>query len=236
VTARVGHPFVKRYAEERELTLLMMSDLSGSLRFGTGPTVKRVAIAELAAVLAFAAVVHNDRVGLLGFTDQVERYVRPEKGPQHALRVLRDVLYFEPQRTRTDLAVALDHLNRVHRKRAIVFLFSDFLTPGFEDGFRRAARRHDLIAVRISDPLERAWPDAGLVQLQDAETGQQVLIDAGSSKFRTAFAERAEARTAAFTRLARSAQVDLIDASTDGKHFDELLKFFRLRDRRRRSG
>ena len=236
VTARVGHPFVKRYAEERELTLVLMSDLSASQRFGTGPTVKRVAIAELAAVLAFAAVVHNDRVGLLGFTDRVERYVRPEKGPRHALRILRDVLYFEPERTRTDLAVALEHLNRVHRKRAIVFLFSDFLTPGFEDGFRRAARRHDLIAVRVSDPLERAWPNAGLVQLQDAETGEQVLIDAGSAKFRSAFAERAAARQAAFTRLARSSQVDIIDVSTDGKHFDPLLKFFRLRDRRRRSG
>jgi len=235
VTARVGHPFVKRYAEERELTLLLMSDLSGSQRFGTGPTVKRVAVAELAAVLAFAAVVHNDRVGLLGFTDRVERYVRPEKGPRHALRLLRDVLYFEPERPGTDLAAALDHLNRVHRKRAIVFLFSDFLDSGFDDGFRRAARRHDLIAVRVNDPLELTWPAAGLVPLQDAETGEQILIDSNSQAFRTAFAERANARRAAFTRLARGAQVDLIDISTDGKHFDALLKFFRLRDRRRRS-
>jgi uncharacterized protein (DUF58 family) len=234
VTARVGHPFVKRYAEERELTLILMTDLSGSQRFGTGPVAKRAAAAELAAVLAFAAVTHNDRVGLLGFTDRVERYVPPNKGPRHALRVLRDVLFFDPEHKGTDLAAALDYLNKVHRKRAIVFLFSDFLADGYEDTFRRAARRHDLIAVRTSDPREDDWPAAGLVQLEDAETGWQVLIDAGSRRFRAAFAGRARVRREAFTKLARSSQVDLIDVSTGGEHFDALLKFFRLRDRRRR--
>ncbi len=236
VTARMGHPFVKRYAEDRELTVLLATDLSASQRFGTGAVAKRAAAAELAAVLAFAAVAHNDRVGLLGFTDAVERYVPPGKGPRHALRVLRDVLFFEPRGKRTDLAAALDYLNRVHRRRAIVFLFSDFLTEGYEDPFRRAARRHDLIAVRTADPREHDWPAAGLVQLEDAETGRQVLVDAGSRRFRETFAARSAARRAGFTRLARSAQVDLIDVSTGGDHFDALLKFFRLRDRRRRGG
>ncbi|OWK37459.1 DUF58 domain-containing protein [Fimbriiglobus ruber] len=234
VTARMGHPFVKRYAEERELTLVLMVDLSASQRFGTGSVTKRTAAAELAAVLAFAAVTHNDRVGLLGFTDRVERYVPPGKGPRHALRVLRDVLFFEPTRKGTDLAAALDYLNRVHRRRAIVFLFSDFLGDNFTDSFNRAARRHDLIAVRTTDPREQDWPAAGLVRLEDAETGRQVVIDAGSRSFRDAFAARARDRRATFTRLARAAQVDLIDVDTGGNHFDALLRFFRLRDRRRR--
>jgi uncharacterized protein (DUF58 family) len=236
VTARMGHPYVKRYAEDRELTVLLATDLSASQRFGTGAVAKRAVTAELAAVLAFAAVAHNDRVGLLGFTDAVERYVPPGKGPRHALRVLRDVLFFEPRGVRTDLTEALDYLNRVHRRRAIVFLFSDFLDDGFEDPFRRAARQHDLIAVRTADPREHDWPAAGLVQLEDAETGRQVLIDTGSRRFREAFAARAAARRGAFTALARSSQVDLIDVGTDGGHFDALLRFFRIRDRRRRAG
>ncbi|HET6575887.1 MAG TPA: DUF58 domain-containing protein [Fimbriiglobus sp.] len=236
VTARMGHPYVKRYAEDRELTVMLAIDLSASQRFGTNVVPKRAAAAELAAVLAFAAVAHNDRVGLLGFTDAVERYVPPGKGPRHALRVLRDVLFFEPQGKRTDLAAALDYLNKVHRRRAIVFLFSDFLDDRFADPFRRAARQHDLIAVRTADPREHDWPAAGLVQLEDAETGEQVIIDAGSRRFRELFASRAQARRDAFTALARSSQVDLIDIGTDGDHFDALLRFFRLRDRRRRHG
>jgi uncharacterized protein (DUF58 family) len=236
VTARMGHPYVKRYAEDRELTVLLATDLSASQRFGTGAAAKRAVAAELAAVLAFAAVAHNDRVGLLGFTDRVERYVPPGKGPRHALRVLRDILFFEPKGRKTDLAAALDYLNKVHRRRAIVFLFSDYLDGGYADPFRRAARQHDLIAVRTADPREHDWPAAGLVQLEDAETGRQVLIDTGSRRFREAFAARAQARHAAFTALARSSQVDLIDVDTDGGHFDALLRFFRIRDRRRRAG
>ena len=236
VTARMGHPFVKRYAEDRELTVLLATDQSASQRFGTNVVAKRAAAAELAAVLAFAAVAHNDRVGLLGFTDAVERYVPPGKGPRHALRVLRDVLFFEPERKGTDLAAALDYLNKVHRRRAIVFLFSDFLADAFADPFRRAARQHDLIAVRTADPREHDWPAAGLVQLEDAETGRQVLIDTGSRRFRERFAANAQARRDAFTALARSSQVDLIDVGTGGDHFDALLRFFRIRDRRRRSG
>lgn len=234
VTARAGRPFVKRYAEERELTLLLVVDLSASLRFGTRGVSKRAAAAELAAVLALTAVAHNDRVGLVAFTDRVERFVPPAKGPRHALRVLRDVLFFDPEHPGTDPAAALDHLTRVHRRRAIVFLFSDFLTGGFADPFKKAAQAHDLIAVRTADPLEAEWPAAGLVTLEDAETGRQTLVDAGDAKFRAEFAARAAARRAAFTKLCRAARVDLIDVSTEGGHFDALLRFFRLRDRRRR--
>ncbi len=236
VTARMGHPFIKRYAEERELTVLLMVDLSGSQRFGTGAVTKRAVAAELAAVLAFAAVSHNDRVGMLGFTDQIERYIPASKGPRHALRVLRDVLFFEPERSGTDLNAALEYLNRVHRRRTIVFLFSDFLHDGTVDSFRRAAQQHDLIAVRTTDPREQDWPSAGLLRIEDAETGRQAVIDTSNPRFQTAFAARAKARREAFTNLVRSAQVDLIDVSTDGNHFDALLRFFQLRDRRRRGG
>ena len=236
VTARMGHPFIKRYAEERELTVLLMVDLSGSQRFGTGAVTKRAVAAELAAVLAFAAVSHNDRVGMLGFTDQIERYIPANKGPRHALRVLRDVLFFEPERSGTDLNAALDYLNRVHRRRAIVFLFSDFLHDGTVDSFRRAAQQHDLIAVRTTDPREQDWPSVGLLRIEDAETGRQAVIDTSNPRFQTAFASRAKARREAFTNLVRSAQVDLIEVSTDGNHFNALLRFFQLRDRRRRGG
>lgn len=234
VTARAGHPFIKRYVEERELTILLATDLSASQRFGTGRQAKRAVTAELAALLALAAVGNNDRVGLVGFTDRVERFVPPAKGGRHALRVLRDVLFFEPEHRGTDLAAALDFVTRVHRRRAVVFFFSDFLDGGFDESFRRLASRHDFVAVRTSDPREHDWPAAGLVTLEDAETGRQAVIDAADRRFRDEFAARARDRRAAFTKLARSAAVDLIDVSTGGDHADALLKFFRLRQRRRR--
>jgi uncharacterized protein (DUF58 family) len=234
VTARMGTAFVKRYAEERELTVVLMVDFSASRLFGTGATTKRAVSAELATVLAFAAVTHNDRVTLLGFTDAIERHVRPGKGTRHALRVLREVLYFEPRSTRTDLTGCLDSLNALHRRRAIVFLVSDFLDTGYDDAFKRTARRHDLIAVRTSDARELDWLAAGLLRLEDAETGEQAAIDTDNDAFRTQFAAQSAERRAAFDRLARAARVDVIDATTDGKHFDALLQFFRTRERRRR--
>ena len=234
VTARTGTAFIKRYVEERELTLILATDLSASQRFGTQAQPKRAVAAEIAALVAFCAVSNNDRVGLMGFTDRVERYVPPNKGTRHVLRLLRDILFFEPEHTGTSLAVALDHLNKAQKRRAIVFLISDFLGDGYTDSFRRAARKHDLIAVQTSDPREAVLPPVGLVQLEDAETGRQVLIDTGSKRFRTAFAARAAERRAAFTRLARSAQADLIEVGTGGDHFDALLRFFRTRERRTR--
>jgi uncharacterized protein (DUF58 family) len=234
VTARAGHPFVKRYVEERELTILLVTDLSGSQRFGTGRQPKRAVTAELAALLALAAVGNNDRVGLVGFTDRVERFVPPAKGGQHALRVLRDILFFEPEHRGTSVTAALEFLTRARRRRTVVFFFSDFLDTGFDDTFRRVARKHDLVAVRTSDPREHDWPAAGLVTLEDAETGRQVVIDASDRRFCEQYAARAAARRAAFTKLARSSAVDVIDVSTGGDHADALLKFFRVRERRRR--
>lgn len=236
VTARVGHPFIKRFVEERELTMILAVDVSASQGFGTRLLTKRAAAAELAALLALCAVSNNDRVGLLAFTSKVERYVPPNKGPRHVLRLLRDILAFEPKHPGTDLSGALDYLNKVQRRRAIVFFMSDFLGSGFEGAFRRAAHKHDLIAVRTSDPRERDWPAVGLVRLQDAETGTQLLVNTSDPRVRGDFATTAQARDETFAKLARGCQADLIEAGTDGDHFDALLNFFRKRDRRRRHG
>src|SRR6266516_4569323 len=154
VTARMGHPFIKRFIEERELTVMLLVDCSGRHQFGTGLQQKREVAAELAAVLAFSAISNNDKVGLVQFTDRVERFVPPAKGTRHVLRVIRDVLFFEPSHRGTSLAEALDFLNRVQRRRAVVFLFSDFFDRGYDQALKRAARRHDLVAVRLVDPLE----------------------------------------------------------------------------------
>lgn len=236
VTARVGHPFIKRFVEERELTMILAVDVSASQGFGTQRLTKRSAAAELAALLALCAVSNNDRVGLLAFSSEVERYVPPNKGPRHVLRLLRDILAFDPQHHGTDLVTALDYLNKVQRRRAIVFLMSDFHGKGYEAAFRRAAHKHDLIAVRTSDLRERTWPAVGLVPLQDAESGRQVLVDLSNKRVRDAFATAARERDEAFARLARGCQADLIEAGTEGDHFDALLNFFRKRDRRRRHG
>ncbi len=234
VTARSETAFIKRYVEERELTIVLAADLSASQRFGTRTQPKRAVTAELAALVAFCAVSNNDRVGLMGFTDRVERYVPPNKGVRHVLRLLRDILFFEPEHKGTDLTAALDHLNKAQKRRAIVFVISDFLSTGYEDSFRRAAHKHDLIAVRTADPREAELAPVGLVQFEDAESGQQVLIDTNSRGVRQRFAAAAAERRAAFIKLARSAKADVIEVGTGGDHFDALLKFFRTRERRSR--
>jgi uncharacterized protein (DUF58 family) len=234
VTARVGQPFIKRFVEERELTMLLVVDVSASARFGTGPLTKRTAAAELAALLALCATSNNDRVGLIAFTSEVERFVPPNKGPRHVLRVLRDVLAFEPRKPGTDLAAALDYVTKVQRRRAVVFVLSDFMGTGYEKAFRRAARKHDLVAVRTTDPREAAWPAAGLVRVRDAETGEQFVVDTSDAGVRERFARQAAERAAAFTKVARGSQADVVEVGTDGGHFEALLGFFRRRDRRRR--
>jgi len=234
VTARTGQAYIKRFVEERELTMMLVVDVSASQSFGTGRSAKRAAAADLAALLALCAVSNNDRVGLIAFTEDVERFVPPNKGPRHVLRLLRDILAFEPKKRGTNLAAALDYLNKVQRRRAIVFLLSDFLGGGFEASFRRASHKHDLIAVRTTDPREQTWPAAGLIRLQDAETGRTRVIDTSDRGFREEYERRCRERMASFTKLARGAQADLIEASTDGQHFNALLSFFRARERRHR--
>jgi uncharacterized protein (DUF58 family) len=231
VTARMNQPFVKRYVEERERTVLLAIDISGSLAFGTGRQSKREVAAELAAVLAFSAISNNDRVGLMQLSDHIEHYLPPRKGPRHVLRLIRDVLFFEPTRRGTALAEGLDYLNRVLRRKAIVFLFSDFLDRQFERALRRTARRHELVAIRLSDPREEELPAVGLVELEDAETGARLLVDTDSDELRASYRAAAADRLAALRKVMRSAGVDLIEASTDGLHLDALVKFFRMRER-----
>jgi uncharacterized protein (DUF58 family) len=232
VTARMGHPFVKRFIEERELTLLLAVDVSSSQRFGTRMQTKREVAAELAALLAFCAIANNDKVGLVAISDRVEKFVPPRKGTRHALRLMRDILFHEAEYPGTNLRSGLDFLNRVLRRRAIVFLLSDFHDHGFAKALRRAARRHDLIAVFHGDPLEEQLPNIGLLEVQDAETGRTLLIDSSDGAFRSAFADAARSRRDAVRQLVHAAGADWLDVSTDGSHLDELLRFFRLRERR----
>jgi uncharacterized protein (DUF58 family) len=234
VTARMGHPFIKRFIEEREQTVLLVVDCSGSQELGTQLQRKREVAGELAAVLAFSAISNNDRVGLMLLTDRVEQMLPPRKGARHVLRLIRDVLFYQPRHRGTALSVGLDFLNRVLHRRAIVFLLSDFLDSDFDSALKRTARRHDLIAVRIVDPSEEELPHLGLLEMEDAETGRRMLVDTASAVARHAYRARASARRAALRQLTNSAHCDLVEVSTDGSHLDALIHFFHLRQRRAR--
>ncbi len=234
VTARMGHPFIKRFVEERELTVMLLVDCSGSQRFGSGFQQKRDVAAELAALLAFSAISNNDKVGLVAFTDRVEKFVPPRKGVRHVLRLIRDVLTFQPQGQGTNVREALHYVNRVLHRRGILFLMSDFLDQGYDRMFKLTGRRHDLIAVPIRDRREEEMPKVGLLQLEDAETGELLLLDTRRAALRQAYAEEARRRREQLRQLARSARVDLIEVWTDGGHLDALIRFFRLRERRLR--
>lgn len=234
VTARMGHPFIKRFVEERELTVLLLIDCSGSNQFGTRLQQKREVAAELAAVLAFSAISNNDRVGLVAFTDRVERFLPPRKGTRHVLRLIRDVLFFQPSRRGTSIREALDYANKVLHRRAILFLVTDFLDQGYERSFKLSGRRHDLIAVPLTDPREQELPEVGLLELEDAETGRRLLLDTSSREVRDAYVRTARERREQLRRLARQSRVDLIEVSTDGGHLNALIQFFRMRERRLR--
>jgi uncharacterized protein (DUF58 family) len=261
VTARMGAPFVKRYVEERELTVMLAFDASASGGFGTAGRFKREIAAELGAVLAFSAISNNDKVGLLAFTDRIELHIPPRKGRRHVLRLIRDLLVFEPTGRGTDVALALDRLNRVLKRRAIIFLISDFLVPtpplnlprprggsstlpppagGAGGGLRYEQtllvtnRRHDLVAVTLTDPREMAWPTVGLVALEDAETGATTWVDSGDPAWREAFARQAAARQAARDTALSRAQVDQVDVMVGEDYVGPLLAFFETRARRLR--
>ncbi len=238
VTARTGHPFVKKFVEERELTLLLMVDVSASGDFGSGEQSKRELAAEIASVLAFSAVKNNDKVGLLLFSDQVELYVPPRKGRRHVLRIVREVLGFEPAHRGTDLVQALDFVNGVMKRRAIVFLLSDFQTgstPSEElrRAIRQTNRRHDLVAMPIDDARELVLPDLGIVAIEDAETGELIELDTRNPRVRERFNEIAEERTAQLTRAFNVEAVDSLRLSTDQPYVAGLVSFFKNRSRKR---
>lgn len=236
VTARVGEPFVKRYVEERELTVMLLVDASASGQFGTVGRFKREIAAELTAVLAFSAISNNDKVGVLIFTDRIELFIPPRKGRRHVLRLIRDVLAFEPNGHLTDLKLGFDSINHLLKRRSIVFAISDFLTDpaGYSSALQVANRRHDVIAVTLSDPREQEWPNVGMLALEDAETGQVRWVDTGSRAWRQAFMEYALQLKQARERLFRKAKVDRIDLSTDAEYITPLTTFFEKRAKRLR--
>jgi len=260
VTARMNHPFVKKFVEERELTLMLLVDVSASGRFGSREQSKRELAAEIASVLAFSAIRNNDKVGLILFSDEVEKYIPPRKGRRHVLRVIREVLFFEPQRTGTDLKGSLEFLLRVTPHKAIAVVISDFIgSPALAANSRGARlrpqmmlleslaqasypllrhtnRRHDVVAVQISDPYELDLPVLGRLVLQDAETGEIVEVNTGDDRKRKAFAERQARALADLLKLFRSAGIDAIQLRTDRPYAAELGKFFETRERRRLRG
>ncbi|NLN94498.1 MAG: DUF58 domain-containing protein [Candidatus Hydrogenedens sp.] len=233
VTARTGEPHVKVMAEERELTVALLVDMSGSGRFGSASRLKNELAAELCAVLALSAINNNDKVSLLIFTDDMELYVPPQKGSRHVLRIIRDVLYFQPKGTATNITTALNYLNRVMRRRAVVFLVSDFMDEGYEDALRVTAKRHDVIAVSVTDPREMTLPDVGRVALADAETGREILINTSDRRLRENYARKAREEAAARDEIFRRNRIDSLSLSTDRSYVDELYRFFKMRERRR---
>lgn len=260
VTARMNHPFVKKFVEERELTVMLVVDLSGSGLFGSCEYTKRELAAEIASVLAFSAIRNNDKVGLLLFTEEVEQYIPPRKGRRHVLRVIREILFHEPRRRGTDIQLALDFLQRVQTRRSVVVLVSDFLGQTRTDRddvashlrrgvlfsgtlgqvplstLRQARRRHDLVAVQVVDRFELELPALGRMIFKDAETGEAIEIDTGNRVRRDAFRERQRRTQRELEKLFRSAAIDFIQLRTDQPYAGELAKFFETRERRRLRG
>lgn len=233
VSARYGEPFIKKFREERELTVMLVVDASRSGLFGSGRQFKLDLAAEIGAVLAFSAIRSNDKVGLILFSDRVEQYVPAKKGTQHVLRIIRELLYHEPEGRGTDIAEALGFLNRVTVRKAVCFLISDFLAEGYEPALRVARRRHDLIPIAITDPRELELPDVGFVTTEDPETGEWALVDTSSRRLRRRYAtERrraADARETMFRRM----DTDAIEIRTDRPYIDPLVRYFHKRERRR---
>jgi uncharacterized protein (DUF58 family) len=260
VTARMNHPFVKKFVEERELTLMLLVDVSGSGLFGSRDQSKRELAAEIASVLAFSAIRNNDKVGLILFSDTVEKFIPPRKGRKHVLRVIREVLFFEPRQQGTDLNQALEFLLHVTPHKAITVIISDFIGSPADPRrhghsrlrpqlmlleslaqasfalLRQANRRHDVVAVQITDPCELELPDLGRLVLEDAETGEIVEVGTGDSRKRQAFAERQAKAQSDLTRLFRTAGIDAIRLRTDQSYTSALARFFETREKRRLRG
>ncbi|KKQ79543.1 MAG: hypothetical protein UT02_C0032G0005 [Parcubacteria group bacterium GW2011_GWC2_38_7] len=232
VTARMGTPFVKKYKEERELTVMLVVDVSFSGRFGTVNCFKNELAAELAAILAYLAIRNNDKVGLLLFTDRVEKFLPPKKGRSYVWRVIKEVLSYEPKNKDTNIGVALDFLNKVLDRKAICFLISDFLTSGYEKSLRLTGKKHDLISVTISDPKETALPEIGIMEMEDAETGENILIDTADYSFRKGFDLVVKNEIAQRSSLFRSINIDTINIRTDSSYIFPIMKFFRTREKR----
>lgn len=226
VTARTGEPFVKVFEEERELTVMLLVDMSRSAYFGTVHQMKNEVLIEISAVLAFSAITNNDKVGVIIFTDKIEKFIPPKKGKQHILRIIREMINFSPAGSGTNIEVALQYFNNVIKKRSICFILSDFMTKGYQDALRIAKRRHDMIGIQMTDPAEAELPDVGLLQAQDAETGALRWIDTSSRKVREAYANWFAANNQYFKSTFLRSGADAIAIRTTEPYDIALHKFF----------
>ncbi len=239
VTARTGKTHIKKYVEERELTVMLLVDVSRSCRFASVKELKSQLAAEIAALLAFSAIRNNDKIGLIIFTDKIEKFIPPVKGPKNVLRLIREILFFKPQNTGTDMALALDYLSKVSTRKSVAFLISDFLAGSADASGRLkkalglANRRHDLIAITLNDRREKEFPDCGLLMLEDAETGRVTMVDTSSSAVREEYRAASLVRLKNRQRLFSSVGMDHIDIATDASYSDEIVKFFLKRRKRK---
>ncbi len=235
VTARTGAPYIKKFVEERELTVMLLLDVSKSIYFGTAGKLKRQIAAEICSLLAFSAIRNNDRVGLLIFSDRIEKFVPPRKGLRHVLRIIRESLYFSPEGKGTDIPASLEYLNRVCRRRTVSFIISDFYSMDFQKALSITGKRHDVTAVTITDPREIELPDTGITSLSDPETGNEFLVDTSNSKIRRQFNENAVRIFQERKKMFNRANVDNIDVRTNESYSKALFSFFRMREKRVRT-
>jgi uncharacterized protein (DUF58 family) len=234
VTARTGSPYVKKFVEERELTVMLLLDMSGSTFYGTRGQLKKQLAARICSVFALAAIRNNDKVGFIAFTDKVEKFIPARKGLRHVLRVVSEALYLTPQGRATDINIALEYLNRVAKRKTVAFLISDFISPDYRAKLTVANKRHDIVAVTITDPSESAMSDFGLMNLYDPETGRYFTVDSSDPRVRRQYGEQAKTRAAERDMVFRSANVDMIDVRTDVAYAQSLMRFFRTREKRLR--
>jgi len=232
VTARTGFPHVKKFREERELSIVLLVDASSSGRFGTRDRFKSEVTAELSALLAFSAIKNNDKVGLIIYTDRIEKFVPPKKGRSHVLRLIREIIFFEPEGVATDTGLALEYLSKVIKRKSVVFLISDFLCEDFVRPMQVANKKHDVIAIKISDPREATFENVGLIELEDTETGEVVMINTGSREFRREFAARADEDLQNLHRNFKLINTDFINIRTDQSYIAPLVNFFKMREKR----
>ena len=232
VTARTGSPFVKVFEEERELTVFLLVDISASGEFGTGSQLKKDFSAEIASVLGFSAIKNNDKVGLILFSNSVEKYIMPKKGKSHVLRVIRELLYTNPLNSKTSISSALDYLLKVAKRKCVVFLISDFLDGSYFSSLKVVNKKHDLIAVQIVDPAELEFPDLGLIKVEDPETEEMFWIDTSSKKLMSQLKKEIAIKQATFRKQMRKSGIDLVSISTDQDFVDPLLSFFKSREKR----
>ena len=232
VTARSQHPFVKKFVEERELTVLFLVDMSGSQYFGTGEKLKSEVAAEIAALLAFAAVKNKDKTGMVITTDEVEKYIPVKKGRMHVLRVVREILYYKPKRKSTRLQAGLEYLHRMLTRTAVIFVISDFMDSGYEKAFKILSRRHDVIAIHLKDRRESELPSVGLMEVEDCETGQTMMVDSSDPGLQKHFKKKAEEREEKLDRLFKTIGVDKIEIAAETSYVEPLMKFFKIREKR----